>query len=129
METEPKFRAIVRSVIVITICVVVVSLGILLGNEKGALSTPTHHVVAYVAGKEIPIEVGSVIAQGSRIGDNCAFDELIEVRAIVSNDSDVAPIIRWGTDPQCRVVIKSINLVSSNREVDHSSSGVAVEPR
>lgn len=76
------------------------------GQEKGDRSKV--EVYAQVDGRRGPIQKGSVIAQADKTGDSCTLRGPVKVGAKVSGDKAIAPVIRWGFDEECRIVIREI---------------------
>jgi len=56
---------------------------------------------------EAPVDVGSVIAQGRREGNNCVFDHSFGVQIRVT-DQDASPSVRWQLDEGCRAIVTEI---------------------
>lgn len=68
---------------------------------------PSFSAHAYSGESSVPIEVGSVIAEGIRDGDRCVFEEPFGVGAVV-DDGSPSPKIVWHLNENCEAVISEI---------------------
>lgn len=76
--------------------------------ESDSPTRPSYSARAYRNDSFVPIEIGSVIAQGKRDGDRCIFDERFGVGAVVDRGA-FAPKISWELNEQCQAVISGID--------------------
>ncbi len=83
-------------------------IGTLVARADSPTSPPGFQVFGQVNGHAFPITVGSVITQGRMDGELCVFDQEFGVDIHVTEE-DVAPIVAWRLDDQCRVVVTSID--------------------
>ncbi|MGI8426605.1 MAG: hypothetical protein ACR2FO_05460 [Actinomycetota bacterium] len=65
-------------------------------------------VFAEVDGRRAPIQKNSVIGQAEKTGGKCTLKGPVKGGAKISGDKAIAPVIRWGFDETCRIIVREI---------------------